>query len=47
MEYNNWLVRKEGNNEDISYYFWFCDNLIEEYEQLLDENNELNNKLEK
>lgn len=47
MEYDNWLVRKKNNNEDISYYFWFCDNLIEEYENLLDENNKLNNKLEK
>jgi len=46
MEYDNWLLRKENNEKDIIYYFWFCDNLIKEYENLINSNNELNKQLE-
>ena len=46
IEYGKWLLRKETNDQDISYYFWFCDNLMEEYEKLLDDNMRLNRDLE-
>lgn len=46
IEYEKWLLRKESNDEDINYYFWFSDNLIGEYEKLLDDNMKLSKKLE-
>lgn len=46
IEYEKWVLRKQTNDEDISYYFWFCDNLMGEYEKLLDDNMKLSKKLE-
>ena len=33
-EYDNWINRKNKNEEDIDWYMWFCNNKYEEYQRV-------------
>lgn len=33
-EYDNWINRKNKNEEDIDWYMWFCNNKYEEYQRI-------------
>ena len=46
LEYDNWNLRKTKNEEDIKYYYWICDNIMDKYEEIIKIKEELESALE-
>lgn len=46
LEYDNWNLRKTKNEEDIKYYYWICDNIMDKYEEIIKRKEELESVLE-
>ena len=46
LEYDNWNLRKIKNEEDIKYYYWICDNIMDKYEEIIKRKEELESALE-